>query len=89
MGWDGKMGRWEVGDLSDDCFSYSVNSPLKDTTKNYISEIDNQELDESIEKVSSPNDSDDEVFLGYFTVDSSKEERPVAAPRLRPRTACH
>lgn len=74
-------GAWEVGDLSDDRRSQIVICPLKITTT-YKSVIDNRELDdESIEKVSCQEDSDDEVFLGYFTVDFRNKERPIPAPR--------
>ena len=36
---------------------------------------------ESIERVSDIEDTEDDVFMGYFTVDSDGKKRPIPAPR--------
>ena len=35
----------------------------------------------SIEKISGPEELEDEVFLGYFAVDNEGKKRPIPAPR--------
>ena len=42
---------------------------------------DRSQDSESIEEVWGPEELEDEVFLGYFTVDSDGKKRPIPAPR--------
>ena len=56
---------------------------VRSATTNFImlNANDRSRDSESIEGISGPEELEDEVFLGYFSVDYDGNKRPIPAPR--------